>query len=65
MNTIITWWDDAVAAATSLAAQTRLRHRVTAVFDFVEGRYVVIGWHVDLANGEHRLLSAATQGVTA
>lgn len=54
MNEIYTWWDDAVRAATQLAADTRLRHRVTAVRDNVEGVEITVGWKVDLADGAHR-----------
>lgn len=53
MNQIHTWWDDAVTAANDIARETRLRHRVTAVRDRVEGAEQIIGWRVDLADGEH------------
>lgn len=54
MTGVYSWWDDAVAAANDAAAQTQLRHKVTVVRHYVEGTQVVLGWRVDLADGEHR-----------
>ncbi|MDI6911454.1 hypothetical protein [Nocardioides sp.] len=52
------WWDDAITLARALADQTMLRHKVTAVRDTVEGEVVIVGWLVDLADGEHRRAAA-------